>query len=202
MKDSDSEANRHAGGPPPDDTAAQTGPGGREDMLAEVFELQMSMLWLAQQAMRDLTARHELHPPHIIMLNLLGGRNPGVAVAQGGGLSMSECSRHMDMAPASATTMVDRLASQGLVERHTGEQDRRVVMVRLTERGREVLDSLTRLWQQVQRDAFEVLSDAELTSHLALMRRLQEGYLRRFPEGHRPPGAMPFVTRPTSRESS
>lgn len=152
-------------------------------MLTEVFELQMGMLWLAQQAMRELTARHELHPPHLMVLNLLDGRHPGMVVPHDGGLSMSDFSRSMDVPPASATAMIDRLTAQGLVERGPSEQDRRVVLVRLTEQGRQTVQEVNRFWQQVQRDAFVVLSDEQLTSHLALMRRLQQGYLQRFPDG-------------------
>lgn len=160
-------------------------------MLREVFELQMGMLWLAQQAMRELTARHELHPPHLMILNLLDGRHPDMLAPQKGGLSMSDFSRSMDIPPASATAMIDKMTLQELVERGPSEQDRRVVLVRLTGRGRAVVQEINALWQQVQRDAFTVLSDDQLSSHLALMRRLQEGYLQRFPEAVRPRPMFP-----------
>jgi DNA-binding MarR family transcriptional regulator len=186
MKDSDSEEDRVIGSgesasnqPLPD----QTPPDQREGMLNEVFELQLSMLWLAQQAMRELTSRHELLPPHMMILNLLGGRHPGLVVPSQSGLSMSDVSRSLDIPPASATSMMDRLTAQGLVERGPSEQDRRVVMVRLTEQGRGVLQEVMQLWQQVQRDAFIVLSDEQLSAHLALMRRVESGYLQRLPEG-------------------
>ncbi len=169
-------------------------------MLREVFELQMGMLWLAQQAMRDLTARHELHPPHLMILNLLDGRHPGMAVPHQGGLSMSDFSRSLDIPPASATAMIDRMTAQGLVERGPSEADRRVVLVRLTSRGRQMVREVGALWQQVQRDAFTVLSDDQLTSHLALMRRLQEGYLQRFPEETRPPAPFSAGDASTSGE--
>ncbi|MGY2892670.1 MarR family winged helix-turn-helix transcriptional regulator [Deinococcus sp. UYEF24] len=158
----------------------------RDELLREVFELQMGMLWLAQKAMRELTARHELHPPHLMILNLLDGRHPDMVAPHEGGLSMSDFSRSLDIPPASATAMIDRMIAQELVERGPSEQDRRVVMVRLTGRGREVIEEITTLWHQVQRDAFTVLSTEQLASHLTLMRRLQEGYLQRFPEDARP----------------
>ena len=169
----------------------------RQDMLAEVFELQMGMLWLAQQAMRDLTARHELHPPHLMVLNLLDGRHPGIAAPHQGGLSMSDVSRSMDVSPATATALIDRMTAQGLVERGPSGQDRRVVMVRLTPRGRTVLQEVNDLWQQVQRDAFTVLSDEQLSVHLALMRRLQQGYLERANASAQTPSApTPSVQTP------
>lgn len=163
---------------PPQGDAAQA----RESTLQAVFELQMGMLWLAQQAMRDLLGRFELHPPHLMILHLLGGRHPGQVSPHEGGLSMSDFVRGMDIPPASATAMIDRMATQGLVERGPSEQDRRVVLVKLTPRGLTVLDEVTSYWQQVQRDAFTVLSDEQLASHLALMKRLQEGYQQRYPE--------------------
>jgi DNA-binding MarR family transcriptional regulator len=164
-------------------------------MLEEVFELQMGMLWLAQQAMRELTAQHELHPPHLMILNLLEGRHPGIAAPNQGGLSMSDVSRSMDVPPATATSLIDRMTAQGLVARGPSEQDRRVVMVQLTERGRAVLHEVNTLWQQVQREAFTVLSDEQLGNHLALMRRLQQGYLERVSGG-------PSPTPPRPQEAS
>jgi DNA-binding MarR family transcriptional regulator len=191
MKDSDSEMNSARGPSPERAAAGGGGETGRDEMLREVFELQMGMLWLAQKAMRELTARHELHPPHLMILNLLDGRHPDMIAPQKGGVSMSDFSRSMDIPPASATAMIDRMIAQELVERGPSEQDRRVVLVRLTERGRGVVQEINALWQQVQRDAFTVLSDDQLSSHLGLMRRLQEGYLQRFPEDTRHKAAFP-----------
>ena len=187
MKDSDLEMNT---GPERAETP-DGGEVGRDAMLREVFELQMGMLWLAQKAMRELTALHELHPPHLMILNLLDGRHPDMVTPHKDGLSMSDFSRGMDIPPASATAMIDRMIVQELVERGPSEQDRRVVMVRLTERGRAVVQEINALWQQVQRDAFTVLSDDQLSAHLDLMRRLQEGYLQRFPEEARPKSVVP-----------
>lgn len=200
MKDSDHETNNLPGRLPALAEAPGGGESEREELLREVFELQMGMMWLAQKAMRELTARHELHPPHMMILNLLDGRHLDVLTPQNGWLSMSDFSRGMDIPPATATAMIDRMTAQGMVERGHSEQDRRVVLVRLTARGREVLHEIGVLWQQVQRDAFTVLSDDQLASHLALMRRLQEGYLQRFPEETRPkpmiPAGGPACSRP------
>ncbi|WP_407540149.1 MarR family winged helix-turn-helix transcriptional regulator [Deinococcus radiomollis] len=182
MKDSELEMNGLTGEAPEQTPMPGGGESGRDAMLREVFELQMGMLWLAQKAMRELTARHELHPPHLMILNLLDGRHPDMLTPHQGGLSMSDFVRSLDIPPASATAMIDRMIAQELVERGPSEQDRRVVMVRLTGRGRGVVGEINALWQQIQRDAFTVLSDDQLSAHLTLMRRLQEGYLQRFPE--------------------
>lgn len=159
---------------------ARGGPG-RSEMLAEVMELQLSMLWMAQHEMRQLAQQYELHPPHLMVLNMLGGYFPALLGPQSGELSMRDVSRSLDMPPASATAMIDRLTGQGLVQRGPSEQDRRVVMVRLTEQGRAVAQELNAHWHRVQSDAFGVFSDQQLTEHLHLMRHLQQGYLARYP---------------------
>jgi DNA-binding MarR family transcriptional regulator len=156
-------------------------PGGREAVLAEVMELQMGMLWMAQHEMRQLVQRFELHPPHLMVLNLLSGHHPDLVVPRSGELSMRDVSRSLDMPPASATALIDRLTTLGLVQRAPAEHDRRVVMVRLTPQGTAVAGELNDHWRRVQSEAFSVFDDEQLQVHLALLRHLQQGYLARYP---------------------
>lgn len=51
------------------------------------------------------------------------------------GLTMSEVSRHLMVSNGAITGLVDKLAASGLVVREEHAQDRRTVMVRLTEAG-------------------------------------------------------------------
>ena len=178
-------------------------PPRREAVLDEVFELQMSLMWLSQHAMRELMNRFELQPPHFMVLNLLGGIHPELAQPAEGGLSMSEVSRSLSLPPASATALIDRLAARWLVERRPSPQDRRVVMVGLTGEGRAVTAALHQGWRQIQREAFEVIPDSELRAHLALMRRLQQSYLDRSPptETGSPPAEPTLPPGPTEEQT-
>ena len=150
----------------------------REVLLAEMSELQMELVWLTLHTLRELAGRYGLQPPQMMVLHLLDGRHSRLALPHEGSVSMSDLSRSMDMPPATATAMVDRLTGQGLVERGPGEQDRRTVMVRMTERGKAVLKEVDQLWQRVQHDALAVLSEEQLSMYLDLMKRLQQGYLQ------------------------
>jgi DNA-binding MarR family transcriptional regulator len=53
--------------------------------------------------------------------------------------NMSRLAEALDVALPNATGIVGRLAERGIVERRHGEEDRRVVLVRLTESGRELI---------------------------------------------------------------
>ncbi len=60
------------------------------------------------------------------------------------GLSMSEVSRHLMVSNGAITGLVDKLESSGLVVREDHAQDRRTVVVRLTEQGRSQFRRMAR----------------------------------------------------------
>lgn len=60
------------------------------------------------------------------------------------------------------TRLVDRLERGGLAERFPNPADRRGVLVRATDRGRDVFDRMTPAVQQLHRDQWSTLSVAEI----------------------------------------
>src|SRR5687768_13222235 len=70
------------------------------------------------------------------------------------------------------TNRVDRLVARGLVERLPDPRDRRGVLVRLTDRGRETVDGALAGLLDQERRLLSALSPAELRQLVALMRRL------------------------------
>jgi DNA-binding MarR family transcriptional regulator len=61
------------------------------------------------------------------------------ALDRSGECSASELAALADVAPATATQMLDHLAAGGFVQRVRSERDRRIVLVSLTARGSELL---------------------------------------------------------------
>lgn len=57
-------------------------------------------------------------------------------------LSMSEIADKMSHTTAAATGLVDRLEKLGYVERTTSPNDRRKVMVKITSKGRDLVDAM------------------------------------------------------------
>ncbi|GGR00753.1 hypothetical protein GCM10008957_11980 [Deinococcus ruber] len=147
--------------------------------------MQMGLMVLGQKSISGMLARYDLHLAHMLVLNGLAGTQPGIPTAPLGQpgqritLSMSDISRALDMPPASATAMIDRLTARSLVERIPSPQDRRMVLVTLTEDGRELTRQFQQHWKQLQLDAYDVISDEHLQDHLHLMQRLHQQYLIR-----------------------
>ncbi len=83
-------------------------------------------------------------------------------------LTMGELAEEMNITLSSATALVDRLVKNRWVERREDPEDRRIVRLVITERGRE-------LYRTVKRErykAFKFLLDAMPPEDVAALRRI------------------------------
>jgi DNA-binding MarR family transcriptional regulator len=87
--------------------------------------------------------------------------------------TLSELAYAADLSPASATEMLDGLAAEGLVKRERSEDDRRVVLISLTDRGRGLVDERHARFEPRWRAAFAGFSDQELLTAAAVLERLR-----------------------------
>jgi DNA-binding MarR family transcriptional regulator len=97
-------------------------------------------------------------------------------LASGHPLHMSEIAAQLINSPSGMTRIADRLEKDGLIERETPPDNRRVVLVKLTERGREVLDKADHAFREALSKSFSShLSESDLGELRRLMRKLLEG---------------------------
>ena len=97
-------------------------------------------------------------------------------VAGGRPLQMAQIATQLITSPSGTTRIADRLERDGLITRRTPHENRRIVEVNLTPRGRRVLDRADRAFRAVLRDAFSSkFTDREMATLRALMRKLLEG---------------------------
>jgi DNA-binding MarR family transcriptional regulator len=85
-----------------------------------------------------------------------------VLVAEHDQWRMSDLARRMLLSPGSLTLMMDRLIQEELIARGRSESDRRVVVVRITDKGRDML-----------------------VGRRAALRRMAEQHIFALPEGER-----------------
>src|ERR671932_1078107 len=71
------------------------------------------------------------------------------------GIRMRELARKMGGSFSNATVLVDRLVDRGLVERLAEPQDRRVVLVRATEKGQRLIERLVTSWRTLSAPLLE-----------------------------------------------
>ncbi len=92
-----------------------------------------------------------------------------------GRVTMHELAALLGVGPSSATQLVDRLISRGLVERHTDPADRRLVWIVATRQAEAVTSRFSELKREIVRTLASGLSDEELTTFTDLLAKLASG---------------------------
>lgn len=85
-----------------------------------------------------------------------------------GRLTVSEVADKLSVSLSAITALVDRLVQAGLVVRSRDEQDRRLVWLEATEKGRKILASCMEGRRQVAAKYFGQLSDGDLEKLLEI----------------------------------
>jgi DNA-binding MarR family transcriptional regulator len=119
----------------------------------------------AMGAVRRLRGRESHRPGELsyAQCGLLFG------LAEFGELSASELAGVAAVAPATATQMLDLLEASGHVERVRSERDRRLVMVSLTARGREVVEGRRRRYEELWTRQLAAFSLDEIAAATAVV---------------------------------
>ncbi len=88
------------------------------------------------------------------------------------GLSLSEVGKRAYLDKPAITGLADRLEKDRLVERRRSTNDRRVVKLHLTRKGRNLLQEMDRIATEVDRELVGILSGVELRRLRELVTRL------------------------------
>ncbi len=92
--------------------------------------------------------------------------------AEGGEATAGELAKQADLSPASMTAMLDHLEEAGVVTRRRSAQDRRVVVVALTEHGQQLVAEKRAAWDAYMRKMLDEFSEGDLEAACRVMRRL------------------------------
>lgn len=87
-------------------------------------------------------------------------------------LSAGELAAAAKLSPATVTQMLEHLAEAGHVQRTRSEEDRRVVVTKLTPMGRRLLTAKRREWQARWEAALAARTDEELRIAASVLRDL------------------------------
>jgi DNA-binding MarR family transcriptional regulator len=90
-------------------------------------------------------------------------------------LQMSEIAAQLVGSPSGTTRIADRLERDGLIARETPRENRRIVRVQLTDRGRKVLADANEIIRTTLQEVLgDHLTESEVTELRALLRKLLE----------------------------
>ena len=80
---------------------------------------------------------------------------------------------HLGITLSAMTSIVDRLVEKNLVERDSDPHDRRVVLCKLTDQGREEMKRFWRVGREKMLKTLGILEDAQLESVVQALELLQ-----------------------------
>ena len=109
------------------------------------------------------------------------------AQRSGAMIRLNQLAERLHIAPRSVTTVVDALETAGLVARVQDPQDRRAILLRLTEAGEQTVDRIGRVRQQVAAEYFGSVSPEDRSALLRLLRSADEAYEQTHPHQHHHP---------------
>jgi DNA-binding MarR family transcriptional regulator len=117
-----------------------------EDLLTRIFRT------LKENHVKD-ACNVNLSLPQFICL---------LIISKIGTMKMSELASYLSLSYASATNLINRLVEGKLVKRYDDPLDRRVVMVELTDKGKEITDNIKEIHKEVFYRNCSSLSDKEI----------------------------------------
>ena len=93
-------------------------------------------------------------------------------VASLGEVAIGRLAENVSLSQATVTNIVDRLETRELVKRHRGQDDRRKVLLTITEAGARLCDESPTILQEEFVEAFEGLAEWEQTQILSALQRV------------------------------
>jgi DNA-binding MarR family transcriptional regulator len=93
-------------------------------------------------------------------------------------LSQTDLAARLGMKKAATGTLIDGLEGKGLVERRRGREDRRLQLVSITDAGRDVVDTVDRMAEELGTGYRRGVSRAERVQLVSILQRLRENLRR------------------------
>ncbi len=113
------------------------------------------------KALKDI----DMEQHHWRVLGILGDKNPS---------NVSEISRRSVIKMPTLTRMLDRMEREKLVKRTLWKNDKRVVLVSITPKGRKALAEIVHVGANIYDRAFDGISEDESQDFMATLRKIRE----------------------------
>jgi MarR family transcriptional regulator, organic hydroperoxide resistance regulator len=136
------------------------------EIKSDVDQVLEAIIYLYTESRRitkELARRADLTGPQLTVVKLL---------EQIGDLSLSELSERIRAQNSTVTGIIDRMEREGLVTRERSKEDRRVVYIRLTAKGRKLAEEIPVEPMEIFRGALESLTAQETKDLMRILGKL------------------------------
>jgi DNA-binding MarR family transcriptional regulator len=136
------------------------------DIKSDVDQVLEAIIYLYTESRRitkELARRADLTGPQLTVVKML---------EQIGELSLSDLSERIRAQNSTVTGIIDRMEREGLVVRERSKEDRRVVFIRLTTKGKKLAEDLPVETWEIFHDALESLTASEVRDLVRILGKL------------------------------
>lgn len=109
--------------------------------------------------------KEDIEPPHFEIMKLL---------EEAGTLHVAQIGERLQIARPQMTHLIDKLVDLDIVERQTGTEDRRMINIMLTNKGKTILKEHDSDIRNATRETLSCLTDKELQDLSASLRKLRD----------------------------
>lgn len=95
-------------------------------------------------------------------------------ILEKGSPSMKDVSTHLCITPASASNLIDGLVESGIIERGFEKDDRRIVRIRVTSKGKALLEKGLQHGSDRMAEIFAELGDKEVDDFINILEKFIE----------------------------
>lgn len=93
-------------------------------------------------------------------------------------LTVSEIARNIDVKGSTATVMIQSLVKLNFVERKRSEVDERVVNIKLTEKGKKIVDLVNNCWQNLEQDLLKSVPLNQRKSFKEMLLNIRDSFMQ------------------------
>lgn len=108
-------------------------------------------------------AEDSISLPQMLILDILNVRKS---------MRMGELAKYLSVSMAATTGVVDKLVNQGLAIRASSPNDRRVVNINITDKGRKITHKYNQAKQKTIIEIFSGLNEADRNKYIEILRKI------------------------------
>ncbi|MFH1798811.1 MAG: MarR family transcriptional regulator [Candidatus Omnitrophota bacterium] len=136
------------------------------DFGAEVSRILPLILREVTKKQMTVLSKGRLTLPQVVILDIL---------RQTDSATMSDLAHALHLTMSAVTAIVDKMIKMGFTKRQRSTEDRRVVHVTLLKKGHETASLVNEERRITAEDIFSVLTEAEKTEYVRLLRKVYDG---------------------------
>jgi len=140
------------------------------DFAREMARMMPAMLRAVGRSNQPGFTKSDLALKHFVILDMLRER---------GACKMSDLSEALNLTMSAVTGIVDKMVGMGLVQRERSKEDRRVVMVELVGKGRDMARKVDQGRKNLVNELYSVLTRTEKKEYVRLLRKVYDNLMKK-----------------------